>query len=229
MADIGNIVFESMLKEAVAANFRSKMEVLPLEEQLLKEYPPSPEHVAKMKSLFKRERRIETVKKLLSFTKAAVVVLCVAATVFFSALMLVPQVRATVRDAIVQFFGLFTQVEFTPTESADREVGSFSLRHIPDGYGQTDVYEYGDNFIRIYGDADGNTLIFHISPPDTHAGDTEHRAYRTEIHKGITYHIYEALDTNTNSDVSWAQNGFMFSLTGSIPVDELMKTAYSLK
>ena len=229
MNDIENIMLDSMLREAVTANFHAKIKALPSEEEMRKLNPPSPEHVYKMKKLFRWERRHDIAKKLLPMTKAAVLAVCVATSILFSALMFNAQVRAAVRDSIVQFFELFTRIEFTETDKGEKVATDFVLRYIPDGYEQVKSDGHGDTSLTIYGDADDYVIFFNVSPTDTYAGDTENRDYRTESHNGIEYHIYESHAIDNYSDVVWAQDGYMFSLNGVISIDELLKMAYSLE
>jgi len=229
MIDVGNTVFEAMLKEAVKSNFQAKMKAMPNEEQLLKEYPPSCEHIRKMKSLFKWEHRRNVTRSILSFAKAAVLVLCAAVTVLFAALIISPQVRAAVRDTVVQFFESFTRIEFNTYARADKKATDFSLGYVPDGYARMSVTEYGDAVLVTYGDSENNMLLFNISPPDTHTVDSENADYHVETYSGITYYIYEAAEETEYSNIAWSQDGYVFSLMGIVSVDELMKTALSLE
>jgi hypothetical protein len=229
MSNIGDIILDAMIKEAVIANFHDEMNAMPSEEQLRKEFAPSPEHVRKMKKLFAWEKRRDFTRKLLVHTKAAALVLCVATAVFFSALMFNPEVRASVRGAIVQFFELFARVEFAEPNKPDRETGSFVLGYIPVGYEQISREEFGKSVMTIYSDSTGNMLIFNINPVDSHAGDIEHSDYREETHAGITYSIYEAHTSEDYTDIVWVQDNFMFGLTGIISVEELIKMALSLE
>lgn len=229
MTDVGAIVFDAMLKEAVTANFHNKMRAMPPEEELLRKYPPSAEHICKMNSLFLQERRRETIKIRLNYAKVAVFILCLASTILFSILMFNPQVRAVVRDAIVQFFDGFARIEYNEPDETPKTAQSFTPGYLPEGYELIKTEEYGDNCFVIYEDADGNRLMLNISPADSHMGDTDNRVYRTEIHEGVTYHIFEAHDADDYSTITWSKEGFMFSLTGAVPLEELMNTAHSLE
>lgn len=229
MNNIGDIVLEAMIKEAVIANFEERMAAMPTEEQLRKEYTPSPEHVRKMKKLFAWERRCDFRKKAMMIAKAAVIVLCVTTTVLFSALMFNSEVRAAVRGTIVRFFEGFAQVELSNSETPNRTVDSFSLGYLPNGYELISSEDVGEGIFEIYSDADGNLLFFDIGLPDSIFSDTDHREYREEDHKGIAFHIFESPNTEYDSTLIWEQDGFMFNLTGIIPIEELLKMALSLE
>jgi hypothetical protein len=227
--DINDILLDAVIKEAVYNNFYAKMNALPTEEEARKLYPPSPEHVRKMKKLFAWEKRRNLTRKMLVHAKAAVLVLCVATAVFFSALMFNPQVRAAVHGAIVQFFELFARVEFTEPQDTDREAGSFVLEYIPDEYKQINFEEYGESAMTIYINENGDMIIFNVLLPDMSSVDIELRDYRLEIYNGIDYHIFEAHSTDDYSYVVWETGGFMFNLTGVVSVDILLEMALSVK
>jgi hypothetical protein len=229
MNDIRSIVFDAILKEAVTANFRAKMEAMPSEEEIRREHPLSERHIRRMKTLFAWERRQVTLKKLWSISKAALIFLCVLTTITFALLMTNPTVRAAVRDAIVRVLEGFTSVEFTGTDTPTKDARDFSPRYVPQGYTQFSVEEYGDNCLTIYMDADSNILMLDIGLPGFHAVDTDHREYYTKMQDGIEYHIYEARDTELYSNIVWSSDGHSFRLSGVVPIDELLKMALSME
>ena len=230
MADVNSIVFDAMLKEAVTANFRKRMNAMPSEEELLRKHPPSAEHIYKMNLLFTRERRRIAAKKLLAFTKVAVFFLCIVSTVLFSILMFNPHVRAAVRDAIVEFFDGFNRIEFIESdEDVSRSAESFTPGYVPDGYELISVEEYGDSSFTVYADGGGRMLMLNVALADTHMGNLDDREYRAEIHDGVTYHVYETSTSDDYSDIAWIQSGFMFFLSGEISIEGLMEVALSIK
>lgn len=229
MAEIGSIVFEAMLKTAVTENFRSKMNSMLSEDELLRMYPPSDNYTRKMKSLFVWERRRAALTKFKSVAKAAVIVVCILSTVFISLLMISTDVRAAVRDAIVQFFEGFTQIDFAEPDEIPKSAGDYTAGYIPGGYELVKSEEYGDSYFAVYEDIDGNMLMLNIIPQGTHMGDTDNRKYRTETYEGITYHIFEAHTADYYSTVAWSKDDFMFSLTGSVTIDEITKMARSIE
>jgi hypothetical protein len=95
MNNIGDVVFDAMLKEAVIADFRAEMEAMPSEEEILRDHPYSEEHNRRMKALFASERRRTAVARLWSFAKAAVIFISVFATLAFALLMTNPEVTLT--------------------------------------------------------------------------------------------------------------------------------------
>jgi hypothetical protein len=224
-----NVAFEAMLKEAVKANFQAKMMAMPSEEELMREHPPSVEHIRKMNALFAWERRRNTMRKLLTFAKAAAIVLCAAITLFFAALMFNTQVRAAVLDTIVQFFEGFTRIEFIEPHEPANEARDFTLKYLPQGYTLTGTEEYGNNCMTMYSDTDGNMLILNVVLPDTLMIDNDYLTHYTVIHDGITYHINQTQDMEHTSGIVWVRDDFVFSLNGPISIDELLKTAYSLE
>jgi len=229
MNNIGDIFLDTIIREALIANIRDEMNALPSEEELREKYPPSPEHVRKMKKLFAWERRRDFRKRVMPITKAAAVFLCVATTILFSALMFSPEVRAAVHGTIVRFFEGFAQVEFSEPVVEDRTSNSFTLGYILDGYELISREEVGYGIFEIYSDDEGNLLFFTLQPSDSPALDIDHREYRTETHLGIDFHIFESLNVEYDTNIVWEQDSFIFSLTGIILVNELLEMALSVE
>ena len=224
-----DIVFDLMLKEAVAANFHNKMSVMPSEEEILKEHPFSDNHIHKMNKLFAIERRTTYIRSVISVAKIAMLVVCVIAALTFSLLLTSPQVRAAVQDAIVKFYEGFTSVAFVDTDKPDKAAQGFSPSYIPKAYSLASSEAYGENSIAIYMDADENMLMLEVSPSGFFAVDNEYLTYYTEVHDGVTYHIHESPDKEHFSFLLWTNDGFSFCLNGVIHVEELLKTARSVE
>jgi hypothetical protein len=229
MAETGSVIFDVMLKEAVTENFRERMNAMPSEEELLRAHPPSEEHTRKMNALFARERRRSAARKVWSFTKAAVMFVCVLAAIAFALLMANPEIRAAVWDVIIQVREGHLRIVFTETGTPSREARDFSLKYIPEGYTLESVDEYGPNCMTIYMDADGKMLVLNVSLPDAQGFDNENLEFYTETHDGITYYIFESYDIEQyQSGIAWMNEGFVFNVSGMFPIHELFEIAFSL-
>jgi hypothetical protein len=226
---IHEAVFDAILKEAIAANFRAKMDAMPPEDEILQETPFSEQHNRKMDTIFALEWRIPVARKIFAFAKAAAIFICIAATLTAALLMTNPQVRAAVHKAIVEFFEGFTRIEFTDPHDEVKEAQGFSPRSIPQGYELTYTEEYGLNALTIYEDPDGNMLMLAVDPPDVINVNNEFHRYFTEIRDGITYHIHEAINDGFDSSIVWINEGFMFSIRGIITAGELLDIAHSVE
>ena len=229
MSNVTSLLFDIMLKEAVKADFEAEIESLPPEDEILSNHPLSEEHTRKMKALFAWERRKVITRHLWSYAKVAVIFLCILSTVTFSLLMISPEVRAAVRNAIVRVWEGFTSVEFTDNNTPSKESKDFSPEYIPQGYALLSVDEFGDSYIMVYIDDDSNMLMLEISSTDSHAVDNENREFYEEQHNGVEFYIYESVDIKRiSSVVVWTQEGFSFSLSGVIPIDALIRVAVSV-
>jgi hypothetical protein len=223
------VVFEAMLREAVTANFRSKMDAMPSEDEIMKEHPLSDGHNRRMDALFAMERRQAVTRKMFVNAKAAVIFICVTATLTFALMMTNPEVRAAVRNAVVSFYEGFTRVEFEEPHNDEKEAQGFSPRHIPHGFELTHSEILGFNYLAIYENADGNIIILDIGPPDAINVDNDEHTYYEETHDGVIYHIHEALDEDKFTSVMWTNKGFMFSLKGNARKEEFMDMARSME
>jgi hypothetical protein len=229
MANVNEAVFNAMLKEAETANFRAKMASMPPEDEILREHPLSEQHNRKMSAIFAMERRRNLSQKMLVYAKAAAIFICISATLTAALLMTNPEVRATVKNAIVSFFEGFTRVEFTEPHDETRNAWDFSPQYIPDGYELTHSEILGSNYLTVYEDDAGNMLILDIGPPGTSNADNEHHVYYTEEYDGIIYHIHKTLDDNRFSSVRWEAEGFMFIMQGSTMIETLLDTSRSVE
>jgi len=219
-----------MLKEAVHEDFRAEMDAMPPEEEILRNHPFSEDHTRKMKALFTFERRKIAARRMWSYSKVAVIFLCILSTVTFSLLMISPEVRAAVRNAIVRVWEGFTSVEFPDASTPEKESKDFSPEYIPQGYTMISSVEFGDSRLTVYMDEDDNMLMLEVSSADSHAVDNENREYYSVYHNGVEYHIYDSVDIEQFSTVVvWTQEGFSFSMSGEIPIDEIIRAAVSVK
>ncbi|MCL2083384.1 MAG: DUF4367 domain-containing protein [Oscillospiraceae bacterium] len=230
MSESNDAVFEAMMKEAVAANFRAKMNAMPSKEETLREHPFSEHHNRRMEKLFALERRTPFVQNFRTLAKAACLVLCAAAVLFSAVLAVNPQVRAAVWETIVRFFDRHIEIEYRePDTSTTKTAQDFTPQYLPQGYTLTHEEDLGDIYTAIYGTADGGMIVFGVNPPGLFNVDSEYLSYYTETHGGITYHINESPDAERYSVVAWLQDDFMFDLNGSVSIDELLSMAQSVE
>jgi len=234
---ISDMIFEALLKEAVAANFQAKMDAMPSEDEIARDNPFTEDHDNKMEKVFKTERRKNFAPRLFSIAKVAVITLCVLSTLTFAVLMTNPKVRATVWNTIVEFYNDHIRINYssTNTESAseseaEKDARNFSWEYIPEGYEEISIEADEMSSLSIYSDADGNLLILNIIPASTSdvLYDNEHKKYYTEEHDGILYHILEGDNIKYYSSIGWTDGGFAFAVDGMFPIEELKKTVNSL-
>jgi hypothetical protein len=222
-------LFEALLKEAVRANFNAKMDALPPEEELLRNFPPSAEHTRKMKAIFAYERRTDALRKLRRFAKTAAILLCIVTTLFFAALMFNPNVRAAIRNAIVEIFDGYTRFAFTEQEVPSKAPGEYSLTYIPQGYTLESTEDFGKDHLAVYTNVHGDMLIFNVGPPGVYAVDNEYLTHSSETYGETTYDVFMSVDNTRFSTVAWAQDGYLFTLKGTLSKEELLRTAMSVE
>jgi len=84
------------------------------------------------------------------------------------------------------------------------------------------MFEHGK-----YGD--GEHYMVEVSPADSHAVDNENRGYYSVYHIGVEYHVFATVDIGRFSSVIvWAQESFSFSVSGVLPIEELIRVAVSV-
>jgi hypothetical protein len=226
--DINNVVFDAILKEAVALNFRAKMEAMPSEEELFRENPPSARHIRRMNAIFALERRMRVRARLFKYAKTAMYIICITATLTFAVLMTNPNVRAAVKEAIVKFWEGFTSVEYITADVFGKSAKDFSLTYIPAGYAIESIVESGESCLTIYADEDGKMLIMDAGPSGFNAVDSAHQDYYTKTVSGVTYHVFASVKSGDDTVIVWDYGGYSFQLSGLFTADELMRSAVSL-
>jgi len=227
-----DIVFDAMLKEAVIANFRTKMEEMPSEEIILEETPFSDEHNRKMEEIFKTEKRqtiIKKVRTVRSYAKVAVFIICITATLTFAAFLTSTEVRAVFRNVIINIFEKFTNIEFEEPQNQEKEAYRFTPQYIPNGFKLIHTEIYGFSFLVIYENANDDIIIINIHPIGSTNIDNENHEFYEVIYDDITYHINKALDEDKFSTVLWITEGFMFEIEGNVVVEEILNMARSMK
>jgi len=153
--------------------------------------------------------------------------------------MVNPQVRAAVRDAIVQFYNDHIRITFDDADGGDTDTPEnpnvetktaqdFLPHYLPDGYTLLAEEILGYDCFKIYMDENRNMFMLDVALLAAHGLDIEHSKYRTEAYDGITYHISETYDEDAYSNIVWTRNGFSFALAGLLPVGDLLQIARSV-
>jgi len=222
------IIFDAMLKEAVIANFRTKMEEVPSEEEILEETSFSDEHNRKMEEIFKQERRQTVARRfysIKSYAKVAIFIISITATLTFAILLTSTEVRAALKNVIINIFERFTNIEYEEPRNQEKEAHRFVLQKIPDGFELTHTEIYGQNSLSFYENHKGEYIIFDVRLPNSTNFDNEDHKFYEVIYDTIIYYVNEALDDDKFSTIFWTIDGFMFVLQGNVAIETFLEIA----
>jgi len=72
--------------------------------------------------------------------------------------------------------------------------------------------------------------MFHSSI-DSSQLSVSHEGVEYEIRHidGIDYHIFTAVDTDKDNSILWESNGQRYDILSTIPIDELLRIAFSVE
>jgi len=219
-------VFEALLRQAVIDRFNEELDSLPPDEELARVYIFSQMHESRMQRLFAIENRKEKLGNFVNWSKKIAAVLVIAVTIFFCALMFVPEVRATVTGTIIEWYEKF--VRFTSNVPETEKTG-YEPMYIPAGFIEI-VRDEGDMTTTIiYSNEDGTIIVFlHGRESGSTAVDIENSEHDIILSKGIEYHLLIPVEDKMESTIVWTMEGQRYTITSVVSIDELLRIADSV-
>jgi len=222
---LNDSVFDALFRQAVIDNFHEEYNSLPQPEELSCEHTFSNRHEKRMKALFVRMERKERLDKIIYLGRKVAAIFLIFVTLVAGALMLNPDVRATVTETIISW-----QREFVRFFSPTAEIEGYSMVpiYIPIGFSQEFYEVINNSTLILYMDENGETILFEAHRA---AGalyiDNENTVYEVLSITGNTYHILSSLVDYENS-IIWEIGGWRYFLRSSIGVEALKEMALSL-
>ena len=199
---------------------------------------PAPEHEfspkfrRKVEKLLRRQRRSPAVNAALRYGRRAAAFALVFLTLSFSCLMTVNAAfRERVIQAVVQVFQDFTEFVYTSDSSAVGKPGNLVFTYLPEGMEEQDREQDEVEFYVYYESPDGafvelsqilvedgTEVLLGLDTEDAEFIDlTVHGTEAVGIVKGLSHTIH------------WTEGQFVYTLSGTIPMEELEKVAEGIK
>ena len=224
-------ISESILRHAVIKNHNKEMAAFPSNEELARMYTFSEQHNKRMNTLFKRVHFEETCKKVFVATKWIAAILVITLTGFFGALMTSPDVRAAVRQTIIEWYEQFTLFNFTESNELI-EFSHWFPTHLPDGFEKEDMLVLGELAFLRFLHQDGRYILlqYGIAAGVGFGVDNEYVEFEIVWLNGIEYHILRpTLEGDQYAKILWYADGHAFLLQSSIIAEELLRVAVSIE
>ena len=221
-------VFEALFRQAVIDNFYEELDSLPPDVELAKQFAFSPEHELRMKKLFAREERLERLHTTAKWSRRLVATIAIVVTLLFGSLMLVPQVRATVVQTLIEWYERFTM--FT-SNAPEAEKTNLEPQYIPIGFVEIvrDELELMTTILYLNED-DGSVISFSSTRMSgSTAVDNEMVDYIVSVVNGNEYHCFVSTEAGGEVTIVWEKNNQRYIITSTISIDELMKMAVSVE
>lgn len=159
------------------------------------------------------------------FTTKTIKVMLIAATL--SALLLTAFVIPSSREFIIDNFDIFSRYKLT--ESNNNAVSSeITVGYIPEGFELTNEQELSRLIINDYYNSNGEVFTITKSTSsskvefDTETGSIENIENNSQI-----YIFY--VDENNYNYLVWNKNDYVYQVDGTLPKDELLKIAETVK
>lgn len=226
---LGDELFDALLEQAVKQNLINEINSIPSEEELEQIYTFSKEHNRIMKKMFARDNSREIIFVVLRWTKVAVFIICVAATLLFGTMMVSAEFREAVSNVIITWYERFTNFQSMEV-GEDFTQQKWIPRYIPDGFAVSETYEFGDFYTIEYNNADGIMIDYTYLPEDASTSiDNEEMDYSIITEGDITYHLFRAMDVRKDSKIVWHMYGYRFTIVSNYDADELLQMAFSVK
>lgn len=196
------------------------------------EHEFSPEFRRKVEKLLLRQRRSPAVNAALRYGRRAAAFALVFLTLSFSCLMTVNAAfRERVIHAVVQVFQDFTEFVYTSDSSAVGKPGNLVFTYLPEGMEEQDREQDEVEFYVYYESPDGafvelsqilvedgTEVLLGLDTEDAEFIDlTVHGTEAVGIVKGLSHTIH------------WTEGQFVYTLSGTIPMEELEKVAEGIK
>ena len=159
------------------------------------------------------------------FTTKTIKVMLIAATL--SALLLTAFVIPSSREFIIDNFDIFSRYKLT--ESNNNAVnGEITVGYIPEGFKLTNEQEFARATMNEYIDLSGGVFTISKYSSSTKVEfNTESGNVENIIGNSATYIFY--IDKNNHNILVWNKNDYVYQIDGTLPKDELIKIAETVK
>ncbi len=181
----------------------------------------SKKHEKWKKTLFNKMRN----DRYHRFTTTTIKVMLIAATL--SALLLTAFVIPSSREFIIDNFDIFSRYKLT--ESNNNAInGEITVGYIPEGFKLTNENVLSRLIMNDYTDSNGGVFIVSKYSSSTKVEfDTETGSIENLNINGREYIFY--VDENNYNFLVWSVNDYVYQIDGTLPKDELLKIAESVK
>jgi hypothetical protein len=224
-------ILEVILRKAVTENLDDEINALEAEIDREGSFVFSDRHKRRMKKLFFRVRRQETLSSLSKWGKRVAVSILILAVLLFGALMTVQEVRAIIVETVVEWYDKFTQFVFRSDMDTASLVTHWEITELPDGYVLIDSsYGEGMSYADYAKDSTGDIISFEYSDAGelSISVNNEDLGYSSKTSKGIVYHFFISDTADAFNKLIWDRENYRFVIRSTLGQNELLKMAESV-
>jgi hypothetical protein len=224
-----NPILEAIFRQAVIDDLDYE-----IQEALNSQNMDISERQAKrMETLFKSERikevkrqRFERSLRFPLWPKRLAYIIVVLILVIGFSFVTVPEVRASVKNALIQWFDEFVKFDDNSGEST---IEAWRPSYVPDGFVTIQSSMLTNTTTIIYGNNNGEYIEFQGFPSNSSVSfNYENIEYSQYVSDGITYHTFSSTSTDFKSSVVWDYGEYRFFVSGNVTIELLLDIAKSV-
>jgi len=231
-----NQLFDTILKAAVTEDFQLKLDAMPNQEVLAKEYTPSAELRQRIQRMVKNQDHKTMIRRVVQMAKKVAIIIAILIPVSLGSLLSVEASRTVIFNSVLEWkadhVDIYFQQESSSQPSQDTtENGLYQLQYIPEGFDESSTMKIGPTHEIIYQNIENVSIIFDqtiLSKGKTMI-DTEHSTYKEITINGKKAFLLEAKTPNDKTYILWQSGKISLKLSSSISQQELVKMAESIK
>lgn len=228
---IDNHIFEALFRQAVIDDYTEDIDSIPSKNELMKIISFSAEFELRMKKLLAHEQRKETLTTTLKFGKRAAAIFIVATSIFFCTLLLNYEVRAAVKNTVIEWYNKFTSFIFQGEASDTGVQKEWRPQYLPQGYLESTVEKLGKATDIEYVNDEGGVIYLSYRPEENDTSisvDNENHIIESIIINGHEAYTVKAAKDDFENGVIWSMDKYTFNIWSQLPIEELIKISQSL-
>ena len=219
---MNEILFDAALEKAFADAWEQEMKELEREELPAAEI--NPRHRRKERRAFARTQR--RTSRLYEVSRKIAACLLIVLGLNFTAILVIPTVRAAVWDSVVEFFEKYMVFDFVHSDSDSVVIGDYTMEYVPDGFALLDAYEMRLYSLYKFSNLEGdwfNITYFSSEEQANLKYDKENCDVRKVMINGTEAYTINHYDGTYT--LIWEINDIPFSLDSNIKYSEMKKIA----
>ncbi|NLO10475.1 MAG: DUF4367 domain-containing protein [Clostridiales bacterium] len=227
-------VFEALFRQAVIDEYKEEIESIPQKKELMRIVSLSPEFEIRMKLLFDNDRKRDIYIKFMHYGKRVAVVFLLAVTILSLVLLTNPEVRAAIKNTIIEWYDKYTSIIFHGKEEADNDIDEtkeFVFEYIPEGFSESWVERLGKITDMEYVNDQGETIYISYWPDTINTNisiDNENHIIESTTISGYEAYTAEATNEDFDNGIIWSMEGYRFNIWSKQPIKELIKIIESI-
>lgn len=227
---IDDHIFEALFRQAVIDEYTEEIDSIPSKSELMKKISFSMEFELRMKKLLVREQRKESLEKFIRFGKRAAAVFVVLTSILFCTMLLNYEVRAAVKNTIVEWYDKFTSFIFqAETSDADKQK-EWRPKYLPPGYNEISIEMLGKVTNIEYFNNEGDVIHFSYKPQGNVNISIDNENHTIEINTVNGYEAYtaESEEDGFENGIIWSMDEYTFSIWSKLPLENIIEIAESV-